>query len=157
MSSQGTSQPAHRLHGRRHLVTGGAGFIGSHLVDALVSRGAEVTVVDDLSSGDEAFLDDARDRIRFVEGDAGDAQVLDRCMDGQDAVWHLADNPEVRTGETDPASHYDRNVALTWEVLQAARGHDVGAFYFTSTSTVYGEAHVKPTPESYGPLYPISI
>lgn len=145
------------LKGRRIVVTGGAGFIGSHAVDALVREGAQVTVLDDLSTGDEAFLADSRDAIELVVGDAADPAVLDDTLAGADAVWHIAANPEVRTGETDPQAHFDSNVAMTWQVLQAARRAGVGNFVFTSTSTVYGTANIMPTPEDYGPLLPISV
>jgi UDP-glucose 4-epimerase len=142
---------------REVLVTGGAGFIGSHLVDRLAGDGHRVTVLDDLSSGDEAYLKHRMDSIDLVVADARDPGVLDELMPGQDMVWHLAANPEVRTGETDPQSHYDLNVALTWTVLEAARRNGIQRFGFTSTSTVYGTATVLPTPEDYGPLLPISV
>ncbi len=139
------------------LVTGGAGFIGSHVVDGLVAAGAQVTVLDNLSSGKKAFLKGAMPHIVFVEGDASDAATLDDLMPGMDSVWHLAANPEVRTGETDPGAHFDLNVSMTWQVLEAMRRHGVKHMAFTSTSTVYGAASVMPTPEDYGPLLPISV
>lgn len=145
------------LKGKSVLVTGGAGFIGSHVVDRLAAEGARVTVVDDLSSGQEAFLAGSRKSIRFVQGDCGDPKVLDRLLPGTDSVWHLAANPEVRTGETDPAGHYRLNVDLTFRVLEGMRRHKVRHLAFTSTSTVYGRAAVLPTPEDYGPLLPISV
>ncbi|MFO1532744.1 MAG: NAD-dependent epimerase/dehydratase family protein [Thermoplasmatota archaeon] len=145
------------LKGKNILVTGGAGFIGSHAVDRLVAEGAKVTVVDDLSGGNEAFLAAARNSITFVRADCGDAAVLDRLLPGMDSVWHLAANPDVRTGESDPAGHYHGNVELTFRGLEGMRRHGVGHLAFTSTSTVYGTASVIPTPEDYGPLLPISI
>jgi UDP-glucose 4-epimerase len=145
------------MTGTRILVTGGAGFIGSHVVDRLVRDGAEVTVVDNLSGGRKELLSQSLDRIRFVEGDCGNDALLDRLLPGMDAVWHLAANPEVRTGATDPAGHYEANVGLTFRVLEGMRRHDVRRLVFTSTSTVYGNATVVPTPEDYGPLHPISV
>jgi UDP-glucose 4-epimerase len=145
------------LKGKSVLVTGGAGFIGSHAVDRLVGEGCRVTVVDDLSGGREAFLARSRDRIRFVRADCGDPAILDRFLPGTDSVWHLAANPDVRTGESDPAAHYGRNVELTYRVLEGMRRHKVPHLVFTSTSTVYGRATVLPTPEDYGPLLPISV
>ncbi|MGB1697796.1 MAG: NAD-dependent epimerase/dehydratase family protein [Thermoplasmatota archaeon] len=139
------------------LVTGGAGFIGSHAVDALVAAGHQVTVLDDLSSGSLEFLEQARDQCTFLEGNAADPATLDKAMHGMDSVWHFAANPEVRTGATDPGAHYDLNVAMTWQVLEAMRRNGVKNLVFTSTSTVYGNAHVMPTPEDYGPLLPISV
>lgn len=139
------------------VVTGGAGFIGSHAVDALVLGGHEVTVLDNLSSGDIEFLSDSDGRFVFMEGDARDPAILDAAFAGADSVWHFAANPEVRTGETDPGAHYDLNVAMTWQVLEAMRRNGVKNLVFTSTSTVYGNAEIMPTPENYGPLLPISV
>ncbi len=141
----------------RVVVTGGAGFIGSHLVEALVAAGRKVTVVDDLSSGKEESLAGVRDHITFVEADCGDGVAMGQILPGHDAVWHLAANPEVRTGETDPGGHYDRNVAVTFSLLESMRRSGVRRIRFTSTSTVYGTATVRPTPEEYGPLLPISV
>jgi len=145
------------LNGKRILVTGGAGFIGSHVVDRLVTEGARVTVLDNLSGGKESFLQLSRDKITFVKGDCGDAATLDSLLPGMDSVWHLAANPDVRSGETDPFAHYDQNVRVTYEVLEGMRRAGVRHLVFTSTSTVYGAATVIPTPESYGPLLPISV
>jgi len=145
------------LDGRRLVVTGGAGFIGSHVVDALVDAGADVTVLDDLSTGSESFLARSRDKIRLVMGDVREAAQLDRVLPGADAVWHLAANPEVRTGETDPTGHVAANIDPTLALLEGMRRHDVPKMLFTSTSTVYGRAEVRPTPEDYGPLLPISV
>lgn len=143
--------------GKRILVTGGAGFIGSHAVDRLVAEGAVVTVLDNLSGGKETFLAESRSRITFVRGDCGDRATLDRLLPGMDAVWHFAANPDVRSGATDPFAHYDQNIRVTYEVLEGMRRHNVRHLAFTSTSTVYGRAAVIPTPEGYGPLLPISI
>jgi UDP-glucose 4-epimerase len=140
----------------RILVTGGCGFIGSHLVEALVADpDHQVTVVDDLSSGRREAIAAVADRIDLVVADLRD--VLDDVLPGTDEVWHLAANPEVRTGETDPAAHYDANVDVTWQLLEGMRRHGVRRLGFTSTSTVYGNATVLPTPEDYGPLLPISV
>ena len=136
----------------RIVVTGGAGFIGSHAADALLGAGHDVVVVDDLSAGRREHVPVG---ATFVHAPLDDA--LDEVLPGADAVWHLAANPEVRTGETDPQAHYEQNVGVTWRLLQAMRRHDVGSLLFTSTSTVYGEATVRPTPEDYGPLLPISV
>ncbi|MEK6975520.1 MAG: NAD-dependent epimerase/dehydratase family protein [Candidatus Thermoplasmatota archaeon] len=146
-----------RLAGSRVVVTGGAGFIGSHAVERLVREGAKVTVVDDFSSGRKDFLADVAGDIEVVKGDCGDAKVLAKALRGADSVWHLAANPEVRTGATDPAGHFDRNVVVTFAVLEGMRRAGVKHLAFTSTSTVYGRADVLPTPENYGPLLPISV
>jgi UDP-glucose 4-epimerase len=122
-----------------------------------VAEDAKVTVLDNLSGGKESFLQLSRPSITFVNGDCGDPATLDRLLKGTDSVWHLAANPDVRTGETDPAAHYDQNVRVTHVLLEAMRRAGVRHLVFTSTSTVYGKAAVIPTPESYGPLLPISV
>ncbi len=153
----GLGQPGRVLKGQRVVVTGGAGFIGSHAVDRLVAEGAKVTVVDDFSSGKRGFLAGVEGEAQIVEGDCSDPKLLAKVLPGADSVWHLAANPEVRTGATDPSGHFDKNVVVTFAVLEGMRRHGVRHLAFTSTSTVYGRADVLPTPEDYGPLYPISV
>ena len=143
------------------IVTGGAGFIGSHLVAALVDEGHRVKVIDNLSSGQRAFLEPhlGQGKVELVVEDllTADEELLQEHMEGADIVHHLAANPEVRVGATDPRVHLEQNVVVTHRVIEAARQASVKQFTFTSTSTVYGEATVLPTPEDYGPLYPISL
>ena len=143
----------------RSLVTGGAGFIGSHLVDALLARGDEVVVYDDLSSGKRSFLQQhARDpRMTFVQADVKDAADLTLAMKGCDVVWHVAADPDVRTSGLRAEMHVNANVIATLRVLEAMRVTGARRIAFTSTSTVYGEAKAIPTPEDYAPLHPISI
>jgi UDP-glucose 4-epimerase len=142
------------------LVTGGAGFIGSHLVDGLVNRGFKVRVVDNLSSGNvknlERWLDDSR--FEFVRGDLKNLDVACRGVDGVETVFHLAANPEVRVAEVDPSVHFYENLLTTFNVLEAMR-KSVSAklIVFFSSSTVYGEPKEIPTPEDYAPLVPISV
>ncbi|MGC9178414.1 MAG: NAD-dependent epimerase/dehydratase family protein, partial [Conexivisphaera sp.] len=135
----------------RILVTGGAGFIGSHLVDALVERGHNVIVVDDLSSGSMENLGRWRGHpnLTFVMADLSEG-VPD--VGRVDAIYHLAADPEVRTSSVEPGRHYRRNVLATFNVLEFARKSSVDALAFASTSTVYGEPRLIPTPEDYGPL-----
>ena len=143
----------------RHLVTGGAGFIGSHLVDALLARGDTVVTYDDLSSGKRAFLaqHDGEPRHKFVHGDVLDAADLALAMKGADLVWHVAADPDVRTSGYRADQHVRQNVVATLRVLEAMRVAEVKRIAFTSTSTVYGEAKRIPTPEDYAPLQPISL
>jgi UDP-glucose 4-epimerase len=140
------------------LVTGGAGFIGSHLVDALLARGNEVTALDNLSSGFKTNLEDAHRNSRFklIQADLKTIELSHLLVD-IDVVYHFAANPEVRVGEVDPQVHFDENLVSTLRVLEGMRKIGKGrSIVFASTSTIYGEATVMPTPEEYGPLMPIS-
>jgi len=141
-------------------VTGGAGFVGSHLVDALIVRGFHVRVVDDLSGGSlenvEGWTGDSR--FELVRGDLRDPAVAEQSVDGVELVFHLAANPDVRLGKSDPAVHFSENLLMTFNVLEAMRKSEKARhIVYASTSTVYGEAKVFPTPEDYGPLLPISV
>lgn len=144
---------------KRILVTGGAGFIGSHVVDALLDKGYDVVVYDNLSSGRKEFLSHCMDRIRFEERDlVKDDRLVDLLRD-IDHVYHVAANPDVRVGADDTYVSVKQNIIATYNLLEAmrkARPDDPPSLSFTSTSTVYGNATVLPTPEDYGPLMPIS-
>ena len=141
------------------LVTGGAGFIGSHLVDHLIEDGYEVRVLDDLSAGSlenlKQWID--HERFEFMLGDMKRRDVCEKAVRGVDAVFHLAANPEVRIGAQSPELLYETNVLITYNLLESMRKEDIKALAFTSSSTVYGEAKEIPTPEDYGPLEPISV
>lgn len=142
------------------LVTGGAGFIGSHLVDRLMNMGYYVRVVDNLSSGSleniEAWVECPR--FDFVRGDLKDQVVAKKGVDGVEVVYHLAANPDVRVGEVNPSIHLRENLLATFNVLEAMRESEVAkVIVFLSSSTVYGEPEEFPTPEDYGPLLPISV
>ncbi len=141
------------------MVTGGAGFIGSHMVDHLVSEGHEVIVYDNLSSGKLEFIEQhmKRENFRFVKGDLLDFPLLKKEMKDVEIVYHIAANPDVRLGAQDTKVHFEQNALATYNVLEAMRLRDVRDIVFTSTSTVYGEAKLIPTPEDYGPLIPISL
>ncbi len=141
------------------MVTGGAGFIGSHIVDRLMSEGHEVVVYDNLSSGKKEFVEHhmGKENFRFVHADLLDFETLNKEMQGVDLVYHVAANPDVRLGAKDTKVHMEQNVLATYNVLEAMRLNDVRDIVFTSTSTVYGEAKKIPTPEDYGPLIPISL
>ena len=148
-----------RLNRNRVLVTGGAGFIGSHLVDALVSRGAEVTILDNLSSGkiDNISHHQGNPNVKFIKGDLLNPQDIELAVNDCEIVFHLAANPDVRAGSSDPQSHFNQNVVATYNLLEVLRRKsEVRVLAFTSSSTVYGEAPT-PTPEDYGELKPISV
>jgi UDP-glucose 4-epimerase len=141
------------------LVTGGAGFIGSHLVDRLMKKGYEVRVLDNLSAGrvDNIKHWIGNERFEFIKGDMVDIDIVKKALEGVDVVFHLAANPEVRISYQSPEKLYESNVTITYNLLEAMRTSDVEYLVFTSSSTVYGEADIIPTPENYGPLKPISV
>ena len=146
------------LKNRSMLVTGGAGCIGSHLVERLLLDD-EVTVLDNFSSGRIEFLEPYRDIPDFhlLTGDLMNPKILDNAVSGKDFIFHLAANPDVKLGAEDTHVHLEQNVLATYNLLEAMRKNDVRQMAFTSTSTVYGEAAQVPTPEDYGPLLPISL
>jgi len=143
----------------RILVTGAAGFIGSHLTDRLLERGLEVIGFDNLSSGSRANLATAlrNPRFRFVEDDILDPRAIRQALEKCVLVFHLAADPEVRVGAENPDSHFRQNLEGTYNLLETVRERSTETrLIFASTSTVYGGASVIPTPESYGPMLPIS-
>ncbi len=142
------------------IVTGGAGFIGSHIVDFLIKTGYSVVVIDNLSSGRKDFLREAlrSGRVRLVQDDLKNSNGRwIHEFRGADIVYHFAANPEVRVSMTNPRIHFNENVLVTFNVLEACRINDVKELVFASSSTVYGDAKKFPTPEDYEPKEPISV
>jgi UDP-glucose 4-epimerase len=131
------------------LVTGGAGFIGSSLVDRLLQQGHEVVAYDNLSTGQERFLQAARcdQRFRFVGADVLDAGRLEEAMRGCDFVFHMAANADVRFGTEHPRKDLEQNTIATFNVLEAMRAHGIRRIVFPSTGSIYGEPRIFPTPE----------
>jgi UDP-glucose 4-epimerase len=134
---------------KRVCVTGGAGFIGSNLVDRLSTQGVEVVIVDDFRTGRREFIADAlaREGVSLVEGDVLDEAVLDEAMAGCDWVFHLQANADVRFGLEHPRRDLEQNTIATSNVLEAMRAHGVSRIAFSSTGSIYGEPAVFPTPE----------
>jgi UDP-glucose 4-epimerase len=133
----------------RYFITGAAGFIGSNLADRLLHDGHDVVGYDNLSSGQERFLEVARrsPKFTFVRGDILDAQALAAAMAGCDFVFHLAANADVRFGTDHPGRDLEQNTIGTFRVLDAMRGHGIKRIGFSSTGSVYGEPTIFPTPE----------
>ncbi len=131
------------------LVTGGAGFIGSTLVDRLLGRGDEVVAYDNFSTGNREFLVDALKNPRFslIEGDILDGGALAAALRGVDIVFHLAANADVRFGTEHPQRDLDQNTIATFRVLEAMREAGVKRIAYSSTGSIYGDATVFPTPE----------
>jgi UDP-glucose 4-epimerase len=141
-------------------VTGGAGFIGSHLVDALKAQRADVLVFDNLTAGTlENIKSWHKDKnFSFIKGDLLSKSDLAKIEGTRfDTVFHLAANPEVKIGLTNPSIHFQQNVMATHNLLELVRkAENKPELIFASTSTVYGEPTRIPTPEDYAPLKPIS-
>lgn len=129
---------------RTVVVTGGAGFIGSHVVDALLAAGATVRVIDDLSSGFRQFLNPAAE---LCEASLLDYPRIRSVFAGAEQVFHLAANADVRRGLEHPRRDVEQNLLATHNVLEAMREHGAARIAFASTGAVYGDATVIPTPE----------
>ena len=138
-----------------YLVTGGAGFIGSNTVDELVRRGHLVTVLDDLSTGNQANLEDVRDQITFIRGSIVDAGTVEKACRGVDYVLHLAARTSVPGSVKQPLETNQINVAGTLNVLLAARDARVRRVVFASSSAIYGDSPTLPKHEAMPPQ-PIS-
>lgn len=139
------------LAGRAVCVTGGAGFIGSHLADALVGLGARVTVLDDLSNGLEGNLAGPAGRAKLVRGSILDAAALDRSLAGAHTVFHLAALGSVPRSIEEPALFQRVNVEGTLAVLEACRRHGVRRVVYAASSSAYGNTAALPKHESIRP------
>lgn len=151
--------PLPDLQGVPVAVTGGAGFIGSHLVDALVERGARVTVLDDLSTGFEKNLAQVRDRIRLLVADIRDPEACREAVTGAGFVFHLAARGSVPRSMADPVPTIDINVRGTATVFAACRDAKVPAVVYASSSSVYGDSTGLPKREGEEgkPLSPYAL
>ncbi|MBS7620354.1 NAD-dependent epimerase/dehydratase family protein [Candidatus Bathyarchaeota archaeon] len=144
----------------RALVTGGAGFIGSHLVDRLLDYGFRVIVFDNFSRGSYHNLKNSlgNPRLKIIEGDLLNIEQVSKALEDCQIVFHLAANPEVRGWLASPIDHFKQNIEATFNLLEVIRKRGtLNTFIFASSSTVYGEPETIPTPENYAPLKPISV
>ena len=144
---------------KRWFVTGGAGFIGSHVVDLLVSAGCKVTVYDNLSLSTDQHLAEytKNGKITFLKNDMLDLKALTEAMVGHDIVWHLAANTDIPAGFTKRRIDLDNDVVATCNVLEAMTEHGVKEILFASTGAVYGESIQGTFGEDSGPLLPLSL
>jgi UDP-glucose 4-epimerase len=140
-------------------ITGGAGFIGSHLAEALVKRGDEVVVIDNLATGNKANLASVEDKITFIEGSITDTNLLREAFKGVYAVLHQAALPSVPVSIERPQDTNEANIAGTLSVLVAARDSGVDRVIYASSSSVYGDTPVLPKVETMppSPLSPYAI
>lgn len=134
-----------------YLVTGGAGFIGSHLVEALVEHGERVRVLDDFSTGRRENLAAVADHIELLEGDVADPETAERAVSGCDYVLHLAAIASVQASLEEPQTTHRVNVNGTLNVLDAARRAGVRRIVFASSAAVYGDHTVLPLQEELPP------
>jgi len=143
----------------RFFVTGGAGFVGSQMTEKLLGTGHSVTVFDNLSLGKRENLGAAleSDRCRLVIADLLDADSVVDAMDGHDVVVHLAANSDIARALEDTSLDLKQGIMATYNVLESMRRCQVGKIIFSSSSVIYGEPTIIPTPEDYGPLLPISF
>lgn len=143
----------------RILVFGGAGFIGSALAGKLLSEGNEVTVFDSLYTGKMGNLAfcNGKKEFHFIKGDMRKLDEVKKAVNGQDFIYHLAANADIRGGMENTFLDFEYNAITAYNCLEAMRLADVKKMAFTSSSAVYGEPSVFPTPENYGPLRPTSL
>ena len=141
----------------RSIVTGGAGFIGSHLIDRLVARGDEVIVLDNLSSGKAEFLSHHDSQVKHVDVDITNFDAILPHFEGVEVVYHLAANPDIRLGTQVTDTDLKQGTIATYNVVESMRIHNVSTIMFASSSVVYGDNAPMPTPEDHGPCLPISL
>ena len=141
------------------MVTGGSGFIGSHIVDKLVNMDKEVVIYDNLSSGYREFTQHHSEnpKVSFIEDDILNLEKLTEAMSDVDFVFHMAANPDIRYGIEHSEWDLQQNTIGTYNVLEAMRVNGTNKIAFASTSASIGEATVIPTPEDYGPMRPLSL
>lgn len=139
--------PIPQLDGTSVLVTGGAGFIGAHLVEELLAQGAKVRVLDDLSTGLESNLDLFRDRVELIVGDLREPEHCRRACSGVDTIYHQAALGSVPRSVKDPATSLAVNVGGTANLFTAARDAEVRRIVYASSSSVYGDTPTLPKRE----------
>ncbi len=142
-------------HGVPVLVTGGAGFIGSHLVDHLVGAGARVRVLDNLQAGDEANLEPSAEQIDLRIADLRDPEAVDEAVQGCQVIYHIGANASVPASVDDRSYDFHSNTVGTYHVADAAVRHHVRRIVYASTAAVYGPPQYTPVDEKH-PLEPIS-
>ena len=140
------------------LITGGAGFIGSHIAEKLVNEGIETKVLDNFATGRKENFSECIDNqnFSFFNLDLGKLGKQEDYLENVEIVFHMAADPEVRTGYDKPEDSFNQNIVNTFNLLQRIKNSKVKKIVFASSSSVYGDAKVLPTKEEYGPLCPIS-
>lgn len=144
---------------QKHFVTGGAGFIGSHLVDRLLSEGKNVTVYDSMVQGRPHLVEGHKKHpnYKFIKADLMDLDTLTKSMAGHEFVWHLGANADIPGGIKDTTLDLNNGTIATRNVLEAMRVNNIKHVVYTSSSTVYGELSLNRVSENMGPMLPISL
>ncbi len=151
-------KPAATAAKMKYFVTGGSGFIGSHIVDRIIAEGNEAIVYDNFSTGRKIFIKHhlKNKNFKLITGDLLDEKKLTRAMKGVDFVFHIAGHADVRSGLKDHSINHAQNLEATQSVLEAMFKNGVKKMAFASTSSVYGDAEIHPTPED-APFAPTSL
>ncbi len=147
-----------KINNHKYFVTGGSGFIGSHIVDELIKRGNEVTVYDNFSTGRKLFTSHhlKNPKFKLIEGDVLDTSNLEKAMSGHDFVFHMSAHADVRSGFENHFIDHEQNLEATHYVLEAMVKNNIKKIAFASTSSVYGDVKTHPTPEEE-PFLPTSL
>ena len=143
----------------RHFVTGGAGFIGSHLCEKLIAEGGQVTVYDNLVSGSRENLKNVigEKGFQFIQNNLLNTTALNKAMKGHDIVWHLGANTDIPAGNKITDLDLNNCTIATRNVLEAMRANNINKILFASSACVYGDAPPIALAETYGPLFPINL
>jgi UDP-glucose 4-epimerase len=151
--------PSVNFKDKNFLVFGGAGFIGSHLVERLVRDGASVTVFDNLKTGRTSNLAEVwkNKNFRFVEADVSNRKKVDATVPGHEIIFHFCDDSDIRSAAAHPDTFVEQNIMGLFYVLEAMRKNGVRTILFPSSTTVFGELKNPPASESHGPMTPLNI
>ena len=143
----------------KSIVTGGAGFIGSHLVDALLAKGDDITVLDNFSTGRQENLSHVEDQVELIESDLSLYGTWTKYFKGVDRVFHLAALADIVPSIENPDTYYQANVTGTFNVMKACKKYDVGKVVYSASSSCYGIPDIVPTPElaEIRPQYPYAL
>ena len=147
-------------HIKKIFITGGAGFIGSHVVDTLLKDGYQVTIFDNLSTGEKSWIEKHLDNynFKFIQGDILNLDHLEKSIRGNDLVWHLAANTNIPKGFTHTHIDIENNVIGSYNVLESMRLNNIQPILFSSTGAVYGDlCKVNSVTENVGPILPVSL
>lgn len=144
---------------KKILVLGGAGFIGSHLVERLIGDGAAVTVYDNLKTGRLGNLARVRSHpgFRFVQAEVRDAKKVNAIVPGHDIIFHFCDDSDIRFAAEHPDSYVEQNIMGLFYVLEAMRKNGIRTILFPSSTTVFGEIAKPPVSERAGPMIPLNL